>query len=555
MHRFGQGIFRNVTEEDVARAENQKLKLCYIMKILSECTSKGDGITMTELIDRLAECGVSAERKSIYSDIRAINEFGEAIRVESYRKDNETRYYADGRLLTLAEIKLLADVIAASKFVTEKKSRELIGKLEHMVSAKERRELNRTVYIRRHATDTDDGGYSNVDPIQKAIRENRQIEFEYLQWNSGMQLVSRDGKPRSGISPWWLVYNHENYYLGAYDGIRGGMRTFRVDKMRNIHILEKPREGSEAAEQSSPDLYAQARFEMFDGTPERVRVSCPTDMLGMFVDKIGQEISVLTKENGVELSFRIVPNRFFLAWLMALGSRVKLLSPQHCVDEMETMCMQMITDHERREIKNVIFDLGCVLVRLRPEEYMEELGFSAEIREFFRERVLFREEWQLMDEGALSQEDAIARWSSMKPAYSDAIVRFFKGIERLAEPYPDTEPIILSLKERGYRVYALTNYPREMFALHEEKSLPFLSLLDGYVVSGCERRFKPNEDFYELLLSRYQLKASESVFIDDREDNIRTAKALGIHSIPARDRDSAMRELEAFLAAHAMGRE
>ncbi|MBP5462053.1 MAG: WYL domain-containing protein, partial [Lachnospiraceae bacterium] len=82
----------------MARAENQKLKLCYIMKILSECTSKGDGITMTELIDRLAECGVSAERKSIYSDIRAINEFGEAIRVESYRKDNETRYYADGRL-------------------------------------------------------------------------------------------------------------------------------------------------------------------------------------------------------------------------------------------------------------------------------------------------------------------------------------------------------------------------------------------------------------------------------------------------------------------------
>lgn len=524
------------------------------MKILSECTSQGDGITMTELIDRLAECGVSAERKSIYSDIRAINEFGDAIQVGSYRKDNETRYYADGRLLTLAEIKLLADVIAASKFVTEKRSRELIGKLEHMVSAKERRELNRTVYIRRHATDTDDGGYSNVDPIQKAIRENRQIEFEYLQWNSKLQLVPREDKPRTGISPWWLVYNHENYYLGAYDGTRGGMRTFRVDKMRNIRILEKTREGSEEAAQSSPDGYAQARFEMFDGTPERVRVSCPSEMIGMFVDKIGQEISVLSKEDGAELSFRIVPNRFFLAWLMALGGSVKLLSPRHCVDELETMCMQRILDHERREITSVIFDLGCVLVRLRPEEYMEELGFSEEVKQFFRDRVLFRDEWQLLDEGVISQEEAVARWSAMKPEYSDNIERFIDGLERLAEPYPDTEKIIRSLKERGYRVYALTNYPREMYALHEKKSLPFLSLLDGCVVSGFERRFKPNEDFYELMLSRYHLNASECVFIDDREDNIHTAQALGIHSIPARDRDFAMKELEAFLAAHAKSR-
>lgn len=545
-------MYRAIREVGVSKSDNQKLKLCYIMRILSECTSQGDGLTMQELIGQLAEYGIKAERKSIYSDIRAINDFGDAIRIGNYRKKGEMRYYADGRLLTLAEIKLLADVIAASKFVTEKRSRELIGKLEHMVSAKERRELNRTVYIRRHATDTDDGGYSNVDPIQKAIRENRQIEFEYLQWNDKMQLVPRSNSPRTGISPWWLVYNHENYYLGAYDGAKGGMRTFRVDKMRNIRILEKPREGSEAAEHSSPDSYAQARFEMFDGTPERVRVSCPAEMLGLFVDKIGREITVLSKDNGViELSFRIVPNRFFLTWIMALGNGVKLLSPRHSVDELETMCMQTVLDHERRKITTVIFDLGCVLVRLRPEEYMEELGFSQEIRKFFRDRVLFREEWQLMDEGAITQEEAVARWTAAQPKYSGAIPRFFGSVERLAEPYPDTEAIIRSLKERGYRVYALTNYPRELFTLHETKSLPFLSLLDGYLVSGYERRFKPNEDFYELFLSRFHLSASECVFIDDLAANIRTAEALGIHSIPAHDRDHAMRELEAFLAAQA----
>ena len=533
----------------MARSDNQKLKLCYIMKILSECTSSGNGITMQELIDRLAMYNVSAERKSIYSDIRAINEFGEFLKVNSYRKDGEVRYYADERMLTLADIKILSDVIAASKFVTEKRSRELIGKLERMVSEREKRELNRNVYIRRHATEADDDGYSNVDPIQTAMRENRQIEFTYLQWNNRLQLVPRDGGPRTGISPWWLVYNHENYYLGAYDSNKKSMRTFRVDKMRNVKVTELPREGREAAEQSGPDQYAQARFEMFDGTAERVRLVCPKDMIGTFVDKIGRDITVISQGENAELSFFIVPNRFFLTWMLALGSSVKLLSPQHCIDELETMCLSMVKSHERRPITTVIFDLAGVLVRVRASEYMDELGFSAEEKEFAMSAMLRNDEWQLMDEGAISQDEAQKRWLRKYPEHSDTIHRFMENVERLVEAYPDTEELLRSLKDQGYEIYALSNYPKELFAKHETM-FPFMKLPDGFVVSGIEKRFKPNEDIFELFLSRYGKKPSECVFIDDLEGNTRTAEAIGIHSFPARDRDLAISELLAFLSEH-----
>ena len=535
----------------MGRSDNQKLKLCYIMKILSECTSREDGITMQELIGRLVEMGVSAERKSQSSDIRALHEFGECMRVESNRKDGDVRYYADDRMFSLADIKILADVIAASKFVTEKRSRELIGKLERLVSAKEKRELNRSVYIRKHATDDDDDGYSNVDPIQTAIRDNRQIEFAYLQWDDNLQLVPREAGPRTAISPWWLVYNNENYYLGAYDGIRRGFRTFRVDKMRDVRMLDIPREGREEADNSRPEFYAQARFDMFDGEQQRVRVRCPKEMIGTFVDKIGRDITVMQKRGDTaELSFSVVPNRFFLTWLLALGRQVKLLSPQHCIDELESMCMRMVLDHERRQITTVIFDLGGVLLRLRPHEYMEELGFSEKEKCFIMDKVLLHEEWLRMDQGAISQDEAIAIWNEKYPEFAGTIRKFYSKIERFAEPYEDTERILQSLKDDGYEVYALSNYPREMFSIHERLSLPFLRLLDGYVISGVERRFKPNEDYYELFLSRYGKSASECVFVDDLPANVKTAESLGIHSFNASNRDAAFEELRAFLAAH-----
>ncbi|MBR5712120.1 MAG: HAD-IA family hydrolase [Lachnospiraceae bacterium] len=537
----------------MARSEHQKLKLYYIMKILQETTSKGHGITVPELIDKLDAYDITAERKSIYRDLSLINELGSPITVERYHDGGNVRYYAVGSGLTLSDIKILADAVAASKFVTEARAKELIGKFESMVSEHERRQLNRTVYISKHATETDDDGYSNIDPIQTAIRENRQIEFLYLQWNAKKELVPRGEGVRRSISPWWLAYNNGNYYLGAYDGAHGGMRTFRVDKMRNVVVTDERREGAEAARngRSDPMRYAKARFQMFDGEEERVHVLCPEKKIGMFIDMFGSDLSIWKAEDGkYDVSFSTVPSRFFLSWVMALGDDVRFLSPQSAVDEMDAMCMAALQSHARRPITTVVFDLGGVLLRLRTEEYMDELGLSEEARAFVRNEVVLKADWQKMDEGVMTQDEAVGRAVAKRPDLESEIRLFFADMTRFVEPFPETDALLDELHEMGLSVYALSNYPRELFALHEKNSLPFLRKMDGLVVSGFEKRFKPNTDFYELFLSRFGKSASECVFIDDREDNIRAAEAVGMHGISAADRLSGLAQLKAFLAAH-----
>jgi len=535
----------------MAKSENQKTKLFYLVKILREGTSKDHGMTMPEILDRLSAYGIRAERKSIYDDIAQINAFGEEILVERYRRDGKTFYYAVGQGLTLPDIKLLADTLAASRFVTERRATELIGKMERMVSMRERRELNRSVYISRHVTEQDDDGFGNVDPIHQAINKNRRIAFVYLRWNEKKELVPR-GDERRVVSPLWLVYNNENYYLGAYDSARGAVRTFRVDKMRDVEILDLPREGTDlgAGGEESPKRYARARFFMYDGEEERVHILCPNGMVGMFLDMFGKDIRVMKHSATYsEVSFCTVPNRYFLGWLSALGNGVRLTAPQSAVDTMEAMCMSSLRNHERRAITTVLFDLGGVLLRLRPKEYMSELGLSAEACRFFDEHVLLKEEWLQMDRGILTQEEAMERWIAMRPDLEREIRLYMKDLTRLVEAYPDSEALLASLRERGYEVYALSNYPREMFACHE-KSLPFFRHMNGLVISGRERRYKPNQDFYECFLERYKKTPGECVFIDDLADNTRAAEALGIHSISAAERDSGIAELQAFLAAH-----
>jgi len=211
------------------------------------------------------------------------------------------------------------------------------------------------------------------------------------------------------------------------------------------------------------------------------------------------------------------------------------------------------TDHSPTQgapVTTVLFDLGGVLVRIRAEEYMEELGFSQREKEFFHCHVLFHEEWQRWDEGVLTQEKLVELLSEKEPEHAAVIRKFFDGIERFVEPYSGVESLLNSLKERGFRIYALSNYPVEMYNLHEKKALPFLSLFDGKVISGFERSLKPNEDFYRILLTRFNLNPSDCVFVDDREANTRTAETLGIHSILAKNRANALVELEAYLAKH-----
>ena len=195
------------------KGTNQKLKLLFLMQILQERTDDNHGLTMQEIIDALQACDVTAERKSIYTDIVLLNQWGLDIVMEGVGRN--TCYKMAGRHFELAELKLLVDAIQSSKFITEKKSNELIKKLENQVSKYDAKLLQRQVYVSGRIKTINESIYYNVDTIHNAITNNCKIKFQYFQWNIKKEMELKRSGEVYEISPWALTWDDENYDMTA----------------------------------------------------------------------------------------------------------------------------------------------------------------------------------------------------------------------------------------------------------------------------------------------------------------------------------------------------
>ena len=233
---------------------NQKLKLLYIIKILSEKTDDEHGITTQNLIAELERFEIQAERKSIYNDIEQLRQFGYDIVAD--KSKNIGGYYLASRQFELPELKLLVDAVQASKFITIKKSNELIKKIESLVSRYEAKQLQRQVYVSNRVKTENENIYYNVDYIHKAIQNNVKISFQYFEWNIDKEMRFRKDGKRYRINPWALIWRDENYYLVAFDEIDSKVKHYRVDKMLDIEVLKEPRGGRELLEQFQIAEYA-----------------------------------------------------------------------------------------------------------------------------------------------------------------------------------------------------------------------------------------------------------------------------------------------------------
>ena len=185
-----------------------KLRMLYLMKILLERTDEENIMSSEDLVSALRSYGMECERKSVYSDIGTLTEYGlDIVRV---RGGDRPGYYIGSRDFVLPEVKLLVDAVQASKFITAKKSRELIGKIEKLVSENQAKQLQREVYIFNRTKTGNETIYYNVDHIHEAISANRQIKFRYTEWNLDKQLVPKHGGGWYMVSPWALSWEDEN---------------------------------------------------------------------------------------------------------------------------------------------------------------------------------------------------------------------------------------------------------------------------------------------------------------------------------------------------------
>ncbi|MCR4589157.1 MAG: WYL domain-containing protein, partial [Lachnospiraceae bacterium] len=223
------------------KSVNQKLKTHYILKILKEHSSEQKPIPMAELLERLEGYGISCERKSVYSDVEELNNFGYDIIYNSSRTNGG--YYLGSRDFELPELKILVDAVSSSRFITSNKSAKLIKKLESQVSSEEAGSLKRQVFVSNRIKNENESIYYVVDDLHRAIHENVQIRFQYMEWDLNKKLVPRREGHIYQVSPWSLFWNDENYYLIAYDDEKDELRHYRVDKIANIELTGIRRNG------------------------------------------------------------------------------------------------------------------------------------------------------------------------------------------------------------------------------------------------------------------------------------------------------------------------
>lgn len=323
----------------MAKGSNQKLKLYYLLKFLQEKTDEEHAVTMPEILAYLQEHDISAERKSIYADFHDLEKLGYEVVGEKAGASYEYRLLT--REFELAELKLLVDLIQTSKFLTLKKSQELISKLEGQCSEYDAKKLQRQVYVQDRVKADNESIYYLVDAIQSAIAQNHMISFQYFQWNTGKKRELRRGGEPYEVSPWMLSFNDENYYLIAWDEKSRTIRHYRVDKMLNITMLDREREGKEAFEQENIATYSNKKFGMFGGEEEKVKILFPNHLAGVFIDRFGKDIMIVPKGKDYStVSVSVTVSQQFFGWIFGLGKEVCILSPPHVVNQMK----QALTD-------------------------------------------------------------------------------------------------------------------------------------------------------------------------------------------------------------------
>lgn len=315
----------------MAKGNNQKLKLSYLSELMQKKTDDTHYLTMPEIIAELEKQEVSAERKSIYADFQDLEKLG--IEVEGVKQGKQFLYHVISRKFELPELKLLVDAIQSSKFITVKKSGELIKKLETLCSDYEASQLQRQVFIQDRIKTMNESIYYTVDAIHNAISENKKIKFKYFQWNIKKEMELKHDGEYYTVSPWGLIWDNENYYLVAYDSESSKIKHYRVDKMLKIEVTEESREGSDLAGGFNSADYSKRNFEMFGGEEKDITVELDNAMCGVFIDRFGKDITfVPIDRDRCSVRLRVALSRQFLGWIWALGDGVRITGPTDVVE-------------------------------------------------------------------------------------------------------------------------------------------------------------------------------------------------------------------------------
>ncbi len=336
------------------KSPNQKMKPLLLQRILLERTDEDHGLTVPELIALLEEEGVAAERKSVYSDLQTLADFG--LDIVKRKESGKVVYYVGARTFELPELKLLVDAVQSSRFITHKKSNQLIQKVEGFASRYQAQQLQRQVFVANRVKTMNESIYINVDKIYEAIAANRCITYRYLDWAfrdgaaGGYEKQFRRQGKTYRISPWSLCWADERYYMIGFDSEAGLIKHYRVDKMLGIALTDEPRDGQEHFEHFDMAVYTRQVFGMFGGNEQTVTLRFENRLLGVVLDRFGEDVPIRREDaDTFQVRVRVAVSPQFLSWVFSFGGGARIVSPAAVADTMREQLASVMKQYTETE--------------------------------------------------------------------------------------------------------------------------------------------------------------------------------------------------------------
>lgn len=323
------------------KSDNQKLKIFYILDYLQRNSHEDGLVRASDLISMLdRQHNISCDRKTVYSDIAALQEYG--VDIVSVPGKNGG-YYIASRNFELPELKLLIDAVQSSRYLTEKKSKELIEKLLTQCNEQDASLMKRNVLVSGRVKSMNETIYYNVDTIQNAITQNKQITFSYFDWDLGGKRKFRD--KTYVASPYGLCQDNENCYLLALSE-RHGITSYRVDRMMDIKLLDTKRTPCPELTGAALTEHANRLFQMYSGDTTNVKMRFHRSLINVVIDRFGKDTMLIPDgDEYFNFTVNIAVSPMFLSWVMGFGSKAKILYPQSVADQLCDLCREAMSQY------------------------------------------------------------------------------------------------------------------------------------------------------------------------------------------------------------------
>ena len=331
----------------------QKIKLLKIWEILNRKTDEQHPITTQELIAELNILGITADRRTIYTDIDSLQEFG--YEIQNKRRNHDMVYWLPKRQFDLPEIKIIMDCVHSSKFVTASKTEELIDKLADLGGSGRGDLLKRNAVHFNAVKHSNESIYEIVDVLERAIENKKKVSFNYFLLNQSGERVYKHNNKLYVEEPLAMVCNDGNYYLLCYhseEEYENHIKTFRVDRIDNISLSEEDisKEGKTALRKAKQ--YPLQAFKMYGGPLRRVTLKFDESLIGVIYNKFGEKTVIKKSGDKFTASVQVQISPTFWGWLMQFPTTMKIKSPQDLKEQYRDWVMSAIDEEDILKISD-----------------------------------------------------------------------------------------------------------------------------------------------------------------------------------------------------------